>query len=363
MDYASRLAALRAAFAAEKCEALLVSNLVNVRYLCGFTGSSGMLYVSKNDAHFITDFRYQQQAETQVAREYSRVIARRGLWQEAAKIAKKKTRKKAAQIGFESEHTSVASWQGAQPLFEPAGLISTFQLVEKLRLQKDDDELEIMRRAIQVADQAMEFVLGVLRPGLSETEVASELLNQIKQRGASGPSFDFIVASGVRGALPHGVASAKIIDKGDMVTIDMGAIVDGYCSDMTRTVCVGKPTREQQKIYEIVWHAQTEASEKMRAGQSCKAADKVARDIISKAGYGEFFGHGLGHGVGMQIHEAPRVSQLGKGKLQTGSVVSCEPGIYIPDWGGVRIEDLLLIKKGGAEILNKASKPRKILVV
>jgi Xaa-Pro aminopeptidase len=359
MDYSVRLGALRAALRAEKCDALVVSNLVNVRYLCGFTGSSGMIVVTRESAYFLTDFRYQQQAETQVSREYSRVIAKRGLWQEAGKMLKKQ----ATKIGFESEHTSVAAWEENKKLFAPAELVSTFHLVEKLRLQKDANEMEIMRRATRVADEAMEFVLGVLRPGLSEMEVADELLNQIKQRGASGPSFDFIVASGVRGALPHGVASEKIIEKGDMVTIDMGAIVDGYCSDMTRTICVGKPTREQQKIYEIVWHAQTEAAEEMRAGQSCKAADKVARDIISESGYGEYFGHGLGHGVGLQIHEAPRVSQLGKGKLQSGNVVSCEPGIYIPDWGGVRIEDLLLIQKDGAEILNKASKPRKILVV
>ncbi len=359
MNYSARLTALRAALAAEKCDALVVSNLVNVRYLCGFTGSSGMVVATKQDAYFITDFRYQQQAQQQVAPEYSPVIATRGLWQETAKILKKNNTK----IGFESEHTSVATWQENQKLFAPAELVSTFHLVEKLRLQKDADEMEIMRRATRVADDAMEFVLGVLRPGLSEKEVADELLNQIKLRGASGPSFDFIVASGVRGALPHGVASEKIIEKGDMVTIDMGAIVDGYCSDMTRTVCIGKPTREQQKIYEIVWRAQTEAADKMRAGQICKAADQVARDIISGAGYGAFFGHGLGHGVGLQIHEAPRVSHLGKGKLQVGNVVSCEPGIYIPDWGGVRIEDLLLIEKDGAEILNKAPKPRKIMTL
>jgi Xaa-Pro aminopeptidase len=359
MNYSARLDALRAALAAEKCDALVVSNLVNVRYLCGFTGSSGMIVVTGGGAHFITDFRYQQQAQQQVAPEYSRVIAARGLWQEAAKILKKQ----ATKIAFESEHTSVAAWQENQTLFAPAELLSTFHLVEKLRLQKEEGEMEIMRRATRVADEAMEFVLGVLRPGLSEREVAGELLNQIKVRGASGPSFDFIVASGARGALPHGVASEKIIEKGDMVTIDMGAIVDGYCSDMTRTVCIGKPTREQQKIYEIVWRAQTEASEKMRAGLGCKAADKIARDIIAEAGYGEFFGHGLGHGVGLQIHEAPRVSPLGKGKLQSGNVVSCEPGIYIPDWGGVRIEDLLLIKKDGAEILNRAPKPRKIMAL
>ena len=359
MDYVARLNTLRASLPAQKCDAMVVSNLTNVRYLCGFSGTAGMIVVTKDSAHFITDFRYQDQAAGQVPREYSLSIAGKGLWREVAQILKKK----ATQIGFEAEHTSVAAWEENKKLFAPAELIATSRAIENLRMQKDDDELEIMRRAIRVADEAMEFAFGMLRPGLSERAVADELRAQIKSRGASGPSFDFIVASGARGALPHGVASEKIIQAGEMVTIDMGAIVDDYCSDLTRTVCIGKPTREQQKIYEIVWRAQTESAAQFRPGISCKAADKVARDLISEAGYKDNFGHGLGHGVGLQIHEPPRVSFLGKGKLQIGNVVSCEPGIYIPDWGGVRIEDLLLITKTGAQVLSKAPKPRKLIAV
>ena len=358
MNTSSRLALLRAAFSGLNCDAVVIANLANVRYLCGFTGSAGMVVISKDKAFFITDFRYQQQAALQVPPEYSVVVAKKGLWPEAAKILKK-----SAKIGFEAEHTSVAAWEENKKLFAPRELVATSRLIENLRMQKDEGEVEIMKRAIRVADEAMEYIFGVLRPGLSEREVSDELLHQIKQRGASGPSFDFIVASGARGALPHGVASDKVLQLGEMVTIDMGAIVDGYCSDLTRTVCIGKPTRQQQKIYEIVWQAQTESSAKLRAGMGCKAADKIARDIISQAGYKDHFGHGLGHGVGMQIHEPPRVSHLGKGKLQIGNVVSCEPGIYIPDWGGVRIEDLLLITKTGAEILSGAPKPRKLIIV
>lgn len=359
MNYASRLAALRAAFKTYQCDAIVVSNLTNVRYLCGFTGTAGMAVITANTAHFITDFRYQEQAALQVPSEYTIVVAKKGLWFEAVKILKNK----ATKVGFEAEHTSVASWEENKKLFAPIELVPTSRAIENLRMAKDDDELEIMQRAIDIADQAIEHVFGILRPGLTEREVQDELLNQIKSRGASGPSFDFIVASGVRGALPHGVASDKVLEAGEMVTIDMGAIVDGYCSDLTRTVCLGKPTRQQQKIYGIVWQAQTEAAARFRPGLSCKAADKIARDIITEAGYGDNFGHGLGHGVGLQIHEPPRVSSLGKQKLQVGQVVSCEPGIYIPDWGGVRIEDLLLIAKGGAKILSKAPKPRKLIVV
>lgn len=357
MDYTSRLRSLREAFKALQCHAAIVSDLINVRYLTGFSGTSGMVIVTENAAFFLTDFRYEQQASEQVPSEYSITIAQQNLWSEAANLLNDKARK----IGFEAEHTSYALWQENKRKFSYAELLPTTNLVEALRLCKDEGELAIMRRAIAIADEAMEAVFKVLRPGLTEQEVADELLHQIKARGASGPSFDFIVASGPRGALPHGVASEKTLQAGEMVTIDMGAVYNGYCSDLTRTVCLGKPTAEQQKIYGIVWQAQTAAAEQMRAGLSCQSADQVARDIITEAGYGKYFGHGLGHGVGMEIHEAPRVSSLGSGKLQAGSVVSCEPGIYIPEWGGVRIEDLLLIEESGAQILSQSPKPQKIL--
>src|SRR5207244_2853508 len=184
---------------------------------------------------------------------------------------------------------------------------------------------------------------GVRRPGLTELEVAAELERTMRQRGASGPSFTTIVASGERGALPHGLASNKAIELGDMVTIDMGALVDGYCSDLTRTVCLGKPTHEQQKVYETVWQAQTTAAQSLHPGLGCKAADAIARKVIEDAGYGKEFGHGLGHGVGLAIHEQPRLSKIGTGKLQAGNIVTCEPGIYIEGFGGVRIEDMLVI--------------------
>lgn len=360
MNYTARLEAMRRALPRLKCDALVVSNLTNVRYGCGFTGSSGMLAITMADAFFITDFRYQSQAGQQVCGGYEVVIAERGLWREAARLLKKR---KAKHIGFEAEHTSVAMLEEIEKLIKPARAVATKSAVEKLRLRKGDDEVEVIERAVAVIDECFEYICGVLKPGLVEREVAEELERQMRARGASGPSFTTIVASGERGALPHGVASDKKLARGDMVTIDMGAVLDGYCSDCTRTVCIGRPSRQQQKIYETVWRAQTAASQALRPGLNCKAADMVARRLITDAGYGEQFGHGLGHGVGLEIHEPPRLAKLGKGPLQPGMIVTCEPGIYIEGWGGVRIEDMLLITPDGARTLTRARKPRKIIAL
>jgi Xaa-Pro aminopeptidase len=359
MDYRSRLVALRRVLKKQQCDALVIGQRSNLQYLCGFTGTAGMAVVLPDKAFFLTDFRYQAQAAQQVPPEYSVVIAQKGLWAEAAAVLKTQ----AQRIGIEAEHTSVATYEEICGLLAPAAVVSTRGLVETLRERKDDGELAIMRRAIKIADATFDHLCSFLRPGLVERDVALEIEAHMKSLGASGTSFESIVASGARGALPHGVASDKVLQAGEMVTIDMGARYHGYCSDMTRTVCLGKPTREQQKIYEIVWRAQTTAAAAMKPGLGCKAVDKIARDVIAEAGYGEFFGHGLGHGVGLQIHESPRLSVLGKGKLQVGQVVSCEPGIYIPDWGGVRIEDLVLITSDGSQLLSKARKPKKILVL
>jgi Xaa-Pro aminopeptidase len=358
MNTQSRLNQLRATLGKD---ALVIANAHNVRYLTGFTGSSGMCLVTPTRAWFITDFRYREQAAQQT-RGWEIVIAEKGLWKEVARLAKKS---KITQLGFEAEHTSVAALEDAQlELNSKIGAIETLatrRAVEDLRLVKDDEELAIIQRAVDVIDDVFEYICGFLKPGLREREVSDEISFQMRQRGASGPSFTTIVASGTRGALPHGIASDKVIDAGDMVTIDMGAIVDGYCSDCTRTVCIGKPTRQQQKIYETVWLAQTEAAAALRPGLSCKAADGIARKIIEEAGYGEAFGHGLGHGVGIEIHEMPRLSKLGKGKLAVGNVVTCEPGIYLAEWGGVRIEDMLVITPDGARTLTACAKPRKML--
>lgn len=359
MNYQSRLDQIRRTVR-RKCDAIVVSDLTNVRYLTSYNGTSGLVVATRDKAWFITDFRYKSQAAQQVPDIYEIVIAKRGLWREAARLLNMEL---VSKVGFESEHTTVAVFDEVRGWLKGAELVSMMRAVEGLRLHKDRDEIGILRQAIAITDDCFDYICGVLRPGLTEKEVAARLRRAMEERGATGPSFTTIVASGVRGALPHGVASEKKLAAGEMVTIDMGCIYNGYCSDMTRTVCLGKPTREQQKIYETVWIAQTTAAAALRPGLGCKAADKIAREIIDKAGYKENFGHGLGHGVGLNIHEPPRLSQIGKGKLAPGMVVSCEPGIYIPDWGGVRIEDLLVITETGAETLTKCSKPRKIIAV
>ena len=371
MNSETRLAQLRAQLQQNRCDGAVIANAYNVRYLTGFTGSAGMCLVTAQRAWFITDFRYQEQASQQVAG-WDIVIAEKGLWKEAAKLAK---RHKLSRLGFEAEHTSVAALEDAEIALSAKSTgaratkqrgiktVSTRRLVEDLRLVKQDEELVKLQRAVDVIDEVFEYICGFLKQGLAEREVSDELLFQMRRRGATGPSFTPIVASGVRGALPHGIASDKIIEAGEMVTIDMGAIVDGYCSDCTRTVCIGKPTRKQQKIYETVWLAQTAASDALRPGLGCKAADAVARKIIEDAGYGEAFGHGLGHGVGIEIHEAPRLSKLGTGKLAVGNVVTCEPGIYIAGWGGVRIEDMMVITPNGSHTFTRAAKPRKIIAL
>ncbi|MBW3635985.1 MAG: aminopeptidase P family protein [Armatimonadetes bacterium] len=358
MNYSLRLQTLRARLPKLKCDALAVSHLTNIGYLSGFSGSSGLLLLTRDAAHFITDFRYKSQAQNQVGAHAEIVIAERGLWREAAKIVSKE---RLARVGFEAEHVSVAAWQEIQKLFKTAQTVPTTRAVETLRLHKDADEMAILRRAVQIADETFAEAVEILRPGLSEREVAAAIENGVKSRGASGLSFETIVASGGRGALPHGVASEKILEHGDMVTIDMGARFEGYCSDMTRTVCLGRADVQQKEIYELTWRAQVAALEAMKPGLGCKAADDIARGIINDAGYKKNFGHGLGHGVGIDIHEAPRLSRLGKGQLAAGMIVTCEPGIYLPDFGGVRIEDMLLITENGAEVLTGTPKPERLL--
>lgn len=358
MNYAARLQALRNKLPSLECDAIVVSNLTNVRYLCGFTGSSGMIVVTRDEAHFITDFRYRSQASQQVPNEYSIVIAEKGLWSQAAILLES-----AETVGFEAEHISVATMEEVSELMPQVHLWATKRAVEDFRLLKDADEIAVIERAVQVIDDTFAHFLRVLDVGKSERVLALELENFMRQSGARGPSFEIIVASGARGALPHGIASEKCIERGDLVTLDMGAIVDGYCSDCTRTVCLGAPTDEQQRIYGIVWDAQVAASKALKPGLSCVEADNVAREIIRAAGHENHFGHGLGHGVGLEIHEQPRLSQLGKSDLQSGMIVTCEPGIYIEGWGGVRIEDMLVITDNGARVLTQAPKPREIIVV
>ena len=263
-------------------------------------------------------------------------------------------------LGFESRAISHEQFLRYVEVLE-VELQRTTDLIEGLRVIKEQEEIEKIRKAVEITDAAFAHILDFIKPGVTEREIALELEFYQKRMGGEKNAFDFIVASGQRSALPHGVASEKVIEKGDFVTLDFGVFYQGYCSDLTRTVVVGEPDEKQREVYELVLKAQLAVIENVKAGMSCKEVDEIARGIIGDAGYRENFGHGLGHGIGLEIHEGPRVSFTSETILQTGMVMTNEPGIYIPGWGGVRIEDDLLITEEGCEVLNKA--PKELIIL
>ncbi len=359
MNFSHRIAAVRKKLSRLKADAFLCSGLSNVRYLTGYTGSAGMVLISAEGAWFFTDFRYQTQAKEQV-QGYDILISKRGLSDKAAQVARKKKLKR---VAFEAAHVTVATHEAMMKQFKEVELVPSKNVVEDLRAVKEETEIATIRKAVEIADKAFTYIVGQLKPGRVEREVALEIEEYMIGQGADGLSFDAIVASGERSALPHGKASAKKLAAGDLITFDFGCKYQGYCSDLTRTVCLGKPTREQQKIYRIVLDAQKKAEEVISAGVSCKAVDAVARNYIKEQGYKDNFGHSLGHGVGIDIHEAPGLSWRGKGKLKPGQVVTVEPGVYIEGWGGVRMEDMVVVTQNGADILTRAPKPARIMAV
>ncbi len=329
------------------------SKSAQIRYLCGYTGDNAWLVVLPNDAVLITDFRYK----TQIAKEVKgakKVIAQKSLSAELGKI--KGMTAKNLRIGYLEEYLPTKMLGFVKKQLPDCLLIPTSGLVESLAIVKDEKEIASIERAVEIADVAFDRILQIIRPGVSELDVAAELEYQMKMLGSMDPAFETIVASGYRGALPHGRASAKKIRKGEFVTLDFGAIYEGYRSDITRTVLVGKANARQKKIYNLVFKAQAAGCRKARAGLTGPEVDKHVRDMIAKAGYGKEFGHGLGHGIGLLIHEGPRLSSLSTDVLKPNMVVTVEPGVYIAGWGGVRIEDDVVITKTGCRILNKAEK-------
>ena len=348
-----RLEKLREKLEEMGLDALLVSQMENKRYLSGYTGDAGHLLITAQDALLATDFRYYEQVERQapdfrlvkVAARYEEVFG-----QMIAETGAKR-------VGFESQvitYDQFESWKRALPNVE---WVPTKEIVEQIRVIKDEGELAIIRRAVALADQAAEHVIALLRPGMTELEAAWELEVYMRTHGAEAIGFPFIVAAGPNASLPHAIPSDRPIQAGEPITLDLGAQVDGYRSDLTRTVCLGKPKDDTyMRIWDIVLDAQLRAEEGIRAGMSGREADALARDVIVAAGHGEHFGHGLGHGVGLAIHEAPRASKLAETPLPAGATLTIEPGIYLPGWGGVRIEDLVVVRGNGVEILTKCPK-------
>jgi Xaa-Pro aminopeptidase len=356
MPYASRRAALRALLPGSNVDALLVTNLVNIRYLTGFTGSNAALLVSAEGdpaSRFCTDGRYTTQAacevpdlETVIDRGSALAIARRsGEWGVRA-------------LGFESDHVTVDAHAALDKAAEGVTLHPTPGLVQRLRVVKDETEVAALLAACAAADAALAELLatGGLAPGRTEREVALDLENGMRRHGAVGPSFETIVAAGAHSAIPHHRPTDTPLRRGDLVKMDFGALVDGYHSDMTRTVVLGPAAGWQRELYELVASAQRAGCAALAPGADVVDVDAAARSVIADAGHGDEFVHGLGHGVGLQIHEAPALSKLASGALAAGMVVTVEPGVYLEGRGGVRIEDTLVVRDGGPELLTRTTK-------
>ncbi len=344
-----RLAALAEGLAAAHVDGLLVTSLANIRYLTGFSGSSGLLFVTQRDVVLITDFRYKTQVRDEIG-DLARVAIEpqslwTGLWHQLAQIQNVNV------AGFESAHLLHRDFQrllenGTRWQWRP-----TLDLVETLRERKDAGELALIEQAAGVATRALGHTLAYVEVGMRETEVAGVLEKALRDEGSEGFPFATIVASGPRSALPHARSSSREIERGDFLLMDFGAEVGGYCADITRTVVVGRADAEQRTFYEVVQVANQRAVERVRAGMSGRDADALARDYIQQRGFGDLFGHSLGHGLGLEVHEAPRLAKTADGALAEGAVVTIEPGIYRPDWGGVRIEDDVHLGPSGPAVL------------
>ncbi len=351
---AVRLQKMRDWLQESEVDAFLVSNDYNRRYLSGFTGSSGWLLISSGAALLITDSRYTEQSEKQ-AQEFT-IVPQSGPF---APLLLDLCKEHAIErLAFESEHVSVAALETySERLDGEIKLEGAQGVVEDFRVAKEPDEVAALQRAIIIADDAFGELVKWLRPGITEKAVAWRLEVLMREGGAEGLSFPSIVAAGPNGAMPHHRPGDDVIPSDTFIVMDFGCIADGYCSDMTRTVVLGTPSPEMQAVYRLVAKAQEAAETHVRAGMTGVEADALAREVIVAAGHGDHFGHGLGHGVGLEIHEAPRLSPLaGDTPLPAGAVVSIEPGVYLPGVGGVRIEDLVLLRDDGADILTGSPK-------
>ncbi|MGL4737722.1 MAG: M24 family metallopeptidase [Cellulosilyticaceae bacterium] len=356
-----RIEKLREGMAGRSIDALLIGSHANVAYLSGFTGSNGMLYISKTSQKLITDFRYMEQAAGQ-APEFEIVNQGNvGLIGTAIALAKEE---KAWHIGFESAHTNYSTFKTFES-YEGFTFVGTEGLVETLRQRKDGAEIESLRKAEALGDLAFSkivpFITEGYKQGLTETEVALEIERIMRMGGASGTSFNPIVAAGAKSSLCHATPGSETFNEGDFVVMDFGCVYEGYCSDMTRTLVIGEASARHLEIYETVLRAQEAALAAIRPGMVCKEIDKIARDIITEAGYGAYFGHGLGHSVGREIHENPRFSMLDETVLEPGMVLTVEPGIYVPGFGGVRIEDMVVVTEDG--IMNLTSSPKQLITI
>ncbi|BCG47835.1 Aminopeptidase YpdF [Citrifermentans bremense] len=351
-----RISAARGCLKRVGGDLLLVTNLSNIRYLTGFTGSEALLVLSPDDGWFLTDSRYTSQAGAEVTG--AKVAEFSNKMESLVELLQ---RLQPSKVAFEAAHTTVAVYQELCSKTPQIEYLPADAEMAALRSVKDSGELEILERVAAIASQSLLETLERVAPGMTESEAAWMLEVAMREKGAENKSFDFIVASGERGALPHGKASGKRLARGELVTFDYGAIYGGYCSDETVTVALGEPDSRQREVYETVLGAQRAAMNAVRPGLSFRDLDAVARDYIASRGFGEYFGHGLGHGVGIDIHEHPAASPRSKNVIQEGMVFTIEPGIYIPGWGGVRIEDTVVAEGHGCRCITKV--PKDLIVL
>lgn len=350
-----RLERLRTLLSERQLDAVIVGKPENRQYFSGFTGSAGLLAIASQEAFLVTDFRYVEQA-SQEAAAFTVIRAESSLVDSLVQVIRRQAWR---HLGVEEDYITMGLHRELSerlPHVAWNGLI-----LDGLRMIKDNEEIRLLREAVRIADAAFAHIVRILRPGLSEKAVAAELEYAMRRQGAEKAAFDTIVASGPRSSLPHGLASDKVLAEGDLVTMDFGAVYQGYHSDITRTVVIGRATDKQRQIYNTVAEAQRRASDAIRPGLTGQQVDAIARDYIKAAAFGDFFGHALGHGVGLAIHEEPRLSPTYTHTLQAGMAVTVEPGIYLPGWGGVRIEDLVVLTPSGCEVLTQS--PKELLEI
>jgi Xaa-Pro aminopeptidase len=357
MDLRARQQRLREHLSTTRFDSLLISHLPNIRYLCGFTGSAGLLLVEQSSSVFFSDVRYDTQAHEEV-KSAKIVIARKSPLAALGEFLEKRRKRSHRQtIGIESEHFTLADKKRlTQFRLSGVHLKDAPPMVERFRMIKDESEIDLIRSAVRLGAKIYDRALEVLRPGTKEVEVAAEMELAARRNGAQAMSFETIIASGPRSALPHGRASAAPIARSAFVVCDFGVILSSYCSDETRTVWVGTPSDDARQAYEAVREAQQAAIDAVRPGATTGEVDAAARQTLRKGGFGKYFTHSTGHGVGLEIHESPRVADGQKEILQPGMVITIEPGVYFPGKWGIRIEDMVVVNAGGCEVLTPTSK-------
>ncbi len=350
----ARRAALVALLEEEELDGLIVSHVPNVRYLTGFSGSAGVVVVLPQETIFLSDFRYRQQAELEIGQAARIEIVPSDIWTRAREVVKQYSGIR--RVGFEGHIVSVRQAADFGPDEGGVSLEVARPLVEQLRVSKDSTELAAVKEAARLAIEALDVTLEQVRAGQRELDVAAMLERELRVRGSEWHPFSTIVASGPRSALPHAGTSEREIEVGDLLLLDFGAQVDGYCADITRTVVVGREADQRQKtVYDLVREAHSRAVTNVRAGMTGREADWLARSMIEERGFGEAFRHSLGHGIGLEVHEDPRVSKANEAVLPLGAAITIEPGLYFPGWGGVRIEDDVFLGAKGAELLSDGS--------